>query len=1006
MSLIKEYLELTIDYISQYGENTIVLMQVGAFYESYGLKNNDIIYGSNIVKFGEICDLNVVDKKASINDIPVVMAGFKDHLIDKYIRKLQDTGFTIVVFSQDEQRSNTTRSLTGIFSPGSYFSLDVNNITNNNCCIWVNITEYSSSILKSQYNKIYIGCSVIDIYTGKTNLMEFNEIYINNPNTYDNLERYVSIYNPSETIIIANMTKSQMINVTSYANIKSKMIHYISLLETPTTNKNITKALNCEKQNYQSQLLAKFYNFDDYNVFMQNFNNNIYATQSFCYLLDFIYSHNPHLVYKIEEPVFENINNDKLILANHSLKQLNIIDTDSDYVGQYSSVVKILNKCITSMGKRRFSHMILNPVSDETYLINEYNITEHLLKINTDPIKHVLQNFCDISKINRQIMLNKISPKTIYNLFNSIVHFKILYDLTINDTILCEYLNTQKCHLDQLLEYCDEIQSYLNKSLILEDCKDIDNINKVSVSFIKPGVNNNLDSQIKLLLDSEDQLECCRHYFNNIVVEYETKTKKSKSSEELNETQFIKIHETEKNHFSLISTDRRCKILEEKILKNKETNVNLTYISSFDKSENTFKLELDNIEYTKHTATNRIISSIQINKLCKNINMIKINLMDEIANVYFTIVKELEQFQTKLECISDVITLVDIVYTKSYIAQKYNYCKPEIVSADKSFVNAQGLRHCIIELLQQSELYVSNNMCLGDGITDGILLYGTNAVGKTSFIRALGISIIMAQAGLFVPASSFKFKPYKYLFTRILGNDNIFKGLSTFAVEMSELRSILRLSNKYSLVLGDELCSGTESISAISIFVVGIQTMQRNNCSFIFATHQHEIVNFDEITSLANVRLKHMTVVYDKEKDLLIYDRKIKDGPGVNMYGLEVCKSLNLPDDFLCEAHKIRTKYFPPFVSVLDQQTSHFNAHVIKGICEKCGIHNATEVHHLQHQQDANDNGFISSTDMTFHKNHPANLIALCNNCHNEFHSSNVKHKKVKTSKGIKIQQI
>ena len=83
----------------------------------------------------------------------------------------------------------------------------------------------------------------------------------------------------------------------------------------------------------------------------------------------------------------------------------------------------------------------------------------------------------------------------------------------------------------------------------------------------------------------------------------------------------------------------------------------------------------------------------------------------------------------------------------------------------------------------------------------------------------------MAQSGLFVPCSSFIYKPYEYIFTRILGNDNIFKGLSTFAVEMSELRSILRLSNENSLILGDELCSGTESISAKSIFVAGVQSL-------------------------------------------------------------------------------------------------------------------------------------------------------------------------------------
>ena len=69
-----------------------------------------------------------------------------------------------------------------------------------------------------------------------------------------------------------------------------------------------------------------------------------------------------------------------------------------------------------------------------------------------------------------------------------------------------------------------------------------------------------------------------------------------------------------------------------------------------------------------------------------------------------------------------------------------------------------------------------------------MLLYGTNAVGKTSLIRALGISIVLAQAGMFVPCSKFLYKPYTAIYSRILGNDNLFKGLSTFAVEISELR--------------------------------------------------------------------------------------------------------------------------------------------------------------------------------------------------------------------------
>jgi DNA mismatch repair protein MutS len=285
-----------------------------------------------------------------------------------------------------------------------------------------------------------------------------------------------------------------------------------------------------------------------------------------------------------------------------------------------------------------------------------------------------------------------------------------------------------------------------------------------------------------------------------------------------------------------------------------------------------------------------------------------------------------EQWLDKTYTIIDFITLVDVSYTKAYVAKKYNYCKPSIVeSSEKSFVNSQDLRHCLIEHLQQNEIYVANDLVLGaPNGNSGILLYGTNAVGKTSFIRAIGIAVIMAQAGLYVPCSSFEYFPYKYIFTRILGNDNIFKGLSTFAVEMSELRTILRLSDKKSLILGDELCSGTESISAISIFVAGIRQLHDKQSTFIFATHLHEIIHYKEIRELTGVVLKHMAVIFDREKGVLVYDRKLRDGPGDNMYGLEVCKSLNLPESFLELAHSIRMKYHPKSGSILSLKTSLF----------------------------------------------------------------------------------
>jgi DNA mismatch repair protein MutS len=224
--------------------------------------------------------------------------------------------------------------------------------------------------------------------------------------------------------------------------------------------------------------------------------------------------------------------------------------------------------------------------------------------------------------------------------------------------------------------------------------------------------------------------------------------------------------------------------------------------------------------------------------------------------------------------------------------------------------------------------------------------------------------------------------------TRILGNDNLFKGMSTFAVEMSELRVILKCADPNSLILGDELCSGTEIDSAISIFVAGLQKLHALKSCFIFATHMHEIVDYEEIAQMqldGGLVTKHMAVTYDRAHDVLMYDRKLRDGAGPSMYGLEVCKSLHLPDDFLKMANDIRLKYRDKKqTGDLNFKPSHFNAHKIKGMCELCKQNLGEEVHHLQHQKEADEANFIQH----FHKNHPANLMTVCESCHLKMHGT------------------
>ena len=1006
MALIKEYFELTQHYLSKYGENTILLMQVGSFFEVYALldKATDTITGSKIEEFSRMCDLNIAEKNSSIGKDSVLMAGFKDNGLDKYVKKIQEAGYTSVVYTQEETdiAGKFIRKCAGVFSPGTFFNNDTTVLTNNTTCIWIELV--GATILKKEAT-IIVGISNIDIYTGKTSVFEFSKKYMNNPTTYDELERFISIYNPSEVIIITNVSREKEIDdIINYANIRCDLIHRIHLTR---ETEAIIKAKNCEKQTYQHELLRRFYGskLDRDNISL--FNEHNVATQSFCFLLDFMYQHSPHLVNKIHKPVFENCSN-RLVLANHSLKQLNIID-DQNYNGRHSSVLKMLNLCLTPMGKRSFAYNFLHPTTDVSFLQREYDITEYILSlslIETQNIKTKLAEIRDIAKWERQVFMKKISPKSFASLYKNIGIIRTVYDIVNNDRTIMGYLNHSELKTDVILDF---IRTNINLDL----ASGIDQLQGFDTNFINKNVNTKLDEAQELLLESMDKLVSIQAFLNSLIERGEKKVASGAN-------EFVKIHETDKNHFSLISTSRRSKILEDLLPARSEKVENLTYISSYSGETKTFSFTFSkkNMRFEKQTGTNNSINNNEIVELCRNIHGAKLALKEIITSVYQSFISQFEEFQEQLEKIIEFITLIDMIYAKATIAKKYGYCKPVLDgtddSAKKSFVKACDLRHCLIEQLQQSEIYVANDIALGisdsdrksdsDRISDrksvsdsvdGILLYGTNAVGKTSLIRALGIAVIMAQSGLFVPCSQFTFKPYKYIFTRILGNDNIFKGLSTFAVEMSELRTILNYADENSLILGDELCSGTENTSAVSIFVAGIQKMATMRSSFIFATHLHEIVGYDEITDLKTVALKHMSVIYNREKDCLEYDRKLRDGPGNSMYGLEVCKSLNLPAEFLDAAYAIREKYAstssttPAAMegrSILSLKTSHYNSRKIMGLCEKCGKLMGKEVHHLEQQREANEDGIIVKNGVPFHKNIAANLMTVCEKCHDEFH--------------------
>lgn len=324
---------------------------------------------------------------------------------------------------------------------------------------------------------------------------------------------------------------------------------------------------------------------------------------------------------------------------------------------------------------------------------------------------------------------------------------------------------------------------------------------------------------------------------------------------------------------------------------------------------------------------------------------------------------------------------LDLSWTVARLARDWLWRRPVFEGGEEpSRIAVENLRHPILERLVTVP-YVPHTVALGSG-QSGMLLYGMNASGKSSLMKAIGLCVLLAQSGFPVPASACRLVPFTALMTRILGNDNLWAGQSSFVVEMTELREILRFADARSLVLGDELCKGTESLSATALVASAVEELTRRGAKFVFATHLHELATLPDITGLgAAVRALHLRVEYDAATDRLVYGRDLLPGAGSALYGLEVCRALDLPAGWLDRATVIRQS----LAGWQPTRQSGYSAAAVVGSCQVCGATGAAarlETHHIRPQAES---AAAAATGVDIHA--AGNLVCLCAVCHDDHHA-------------------
>jgi DNA mismatch repair protein MutS len=635
----------------------------------------------------------------------------------------------------------------------------------------------------------------------------------------------------------------------------------------------------------------------------------------------------------------------RLICGNHALTQLQMTGLNTN-----ETVIGLFDKCITPMGKRAMRDRLLSPYSEAEEIRSRLNEVQDFMKWPEDKTKTVerqMRFMFDLPRLHRKVLCGLITPQEVAGLFQTYSAIQVIMNQVTKDTCLKEPFTQE-----QWTEYLKVFRANFMEEKAQKANGDLTafNIDKYTEIGKK-------EKEIQETIDGFQILR--KEIARNGGVQEEA----------------IRLEEREKEPYGLKGSTITLQQLKKNI-KNLPDGIKISELKSGGW-----------IDCTKLQQLNT-----QLQKLREKLDiLVKTYLVDaclEIAEAGQKIWTLMEFWVSHIDCTQCI----------GRTSKEKGFSCPKIENVDEngSSLDIKNIRHPLVEATSTRISYVKHNIKLGQD-NKGWLVYGMNASGKSTLMKATGLCVLLAQAGCFVPAKEMSLKPFKAIYTRILNQDNLFAGLSSFAVEMSELRDILRNSNEHTLVLGDELCAGTESISAQALVASGIQWLSARNAKFIFATHLHDLPNVINTKELG-VEVWHLHVEYDPVTKKLVYDRSLRPGSGSTLYGLEVARAMDLPFKFIEQALKNRHQIMGS-VKQEDATVSSWNTEIVRKECEVCKkvMTSDLEVHHIKPRASA-ENGVLE--DGT-HMNDKRNLIVICQKCHDEVHAGTVEIGEVKmTSNG------
>jgi len=504
--------------------------------------------------------------------------------------------------------------------------------------------------------------------------------------------------------------------------------------------------------------------------------------------------------------------------------------------GLHGTLLSVLDKTITSAGGRRLKQILSRPLSDAKRIdkrlqqVQEFCLDAHL----RGELRKELRPVSDIDRILAKISTNQASPRDVFQLGASLSKIPVFTGAFTKEEPALQELMKQAKDTAHIVKLCNDV--------LIEESP----ANQKKGGYVRPGYSEELDEYRDL---SEHAGQWLARY------QAEQKSLTGISSLKIS---YNKVF----GYFIDVTNSHLGKVPENYIRKQTLAN-----------SERYFTPELKEYE-------EKILSAEQ------KINDLESRIFDELK-------QEILKSALAIQINARIIAKLDVVSALADVAEKNDYVRPEIVEGN--LLEIKDSRHPVVEtLLPVGEKFIPNDLELNTIDHQIGVITGPNMAGKSTYIRQVGLIVLMAQCGSFVPASKARMSLVDKLFTRVGASDNLAGGESTFLVEMNETANILNNATRNSLILLDEIGRGTSTYDGLSIAWAVTEYLHNKPevaSKTLFATHYHELVELaEELPNAFN-----LNVAVKEFGNRVIFLRKIIPGGADKSYGIHVAEMAGLP---------------------------------------------------------------------------------------------------------------